>query len=1145
MNDHGRNIIVDELKRELIGPDPHGPGIDLTGEISFPTRQEARAAFTNALNGEEIITSGMLPKRRYATGVLFPLEGAERSVEAQGNLLMDEDEASAAEEVEFSDLDPNLINEVADDDFELSPVNDRDPSSAAITFVLSTHAKSIRVEVAGGRYDSVPVKIRKSDSETDSSSASKAMTWYSRVPVSLIFEGAILNENTGFVELPLFSGDLGPLKISCFILAREADSDGSRFCTVAVRNSSPTSGDSFCLFQTEISVTSLDESEKECEFLPYPDRSIEALKARDPEIANSELLFRDQLTFAVGHGCSGNWKLVKGSCLKVTADYFPTYEAPSVTPIIFDQDGNSLEIKMEELLDCAPGTRGLNRLKHLISEYEVWITKIEKDSERLEDSHSEAASRNIFACRDALRRMRAGLSLIESNEQVRRSFELANEAVLFQQSQIPRRTREIKWNSKSKTYEIEAASSNKAGTFGTWRPFQIGYILSSISSTIYPDDPDREVVDLIFFPTGGGKTEAYQALIAISLFYSRLTKKEVGVEVIMRYTLRLLTAQQFLRAASLIASMEVIREKHELSGKRFTIGIWVGKATSPLKRDNAKSLLKSLRKSQDLNHPFVLTRCPLCSTSMGAVAEAPNQQRWPGLELSKSEYTGNVETVIFTCPNFECRFSDELFPIPAIVIDEDIFDRKPSLVIATLDKFAQVAFSDQIRSLFGLNSDGDRALSPPSLIIQDELHLISGPLGSISGIYEALFDEFCRIGMPAGSPGPKIVASTATIRSAANQVLGLYGRPTMDIFPPSGIDAGDSFFARYARDEDGELAQGQLFVGAIGTSLGSVQDLQSRVAASLLQAPMRLETELRDPWTTNLAFFNRIQDIGTSFSLLRINARAMLKTLWTRKGITETKDKRFINENALMELTSRIDSNRLPSTIEKLSVSYPNYQVDICLASNIIEVGIDIQRLSLMTMLGQPKTTSQYIQVAGRVGRDWSNRPGLIVVQYPPRRARDRSHFEKFRSFHQRLYANVEPTSVTPWSTQVMERALHAVIVGYIRNTAKSGLPVLPFPAEQFNEAVKVARSRLLLIEPDQIEHFERIAQRRGREWEEWQRSVWTDYKSGADNPLLNPAGNYLSPEKRLTTWETMMSMRNVDAECAVKILSNSILEEE
>jgi len=271
----------------------------------------------------------------------------------------------------------------------------------------------------------------------------------------------------------------------------------------------------------------------------------------------------------------------------------------------------------------------------------------------------------------------------------------------------------------------------------------------------------------------------------------------------------------------------------------------------------------------------------------------------------------------------------------------------------------------------------------------------------------------------------------------------------------------------------------------------------------------------------------------------------MLKTLWTRKGITETKDKRFINENALMELTSRIDSNRLPSTIEKLSVSYPNYQVDICLASNIIEVGIDIQRLSLMTMLGQPKTTSQYIQVAGRVGRDWSNRPGLIVVQYPPRRARDRSHFEKFRSFHQRLYANVEPTSVTPWSTQVMERALHAVIVGYIRNTAKSGLPVLPFPAEQFNEAVKVARSRLLLIEPDQIEHFERIAQRRGREWEEWQRSVWTDYKSGADNPLLNPAGNYLSPEKRLTTWETMMSMRNVDAECAVKILSNSILEEE
>lgn len=1143
MNDHGRSVIVEELKRELIGPDPMGPRIDLTSEIIFGSSAEARGAYTNLANGEEILTSGIQPKRRYATAALFPLQGATRTLESQGDVIMADDETSIDSEGNFRDPDPNLANGVdEDDDFELSPVNDRDPSSAALTFVIPECAHFITVRVTGGRYSEHNVRYTSDDAEGNASgitNSHKSYRWYVRTPVELVYSGSIEKSANEFAELPLQSGELGPLKISTHLLARGQNNHGERYCTLAVRNSSMMTGDEYCLFQTEFTITATDVNGVQCSFLPYRDRSIESQKESDVEIANLDLLYRNQSTYSVGHGCSGDWRIERGQCIEICATYFPTFEAPSVTPIIFDKAGKSLEIRMSDLVDCAPGGIGIQRLEHLTNEYDGWISRLELSAKSLDGSHQLAADTNIANCRNALSRMKAGLKLIQSDEVIRRAFELANEAVLFQQAEIPRKTRQVTWSAKSKTFVVEAATPNKPETFGSWRPFQIGYILASIASTLDVHDRDREVVDLIFFPTGGGKTEAYQALIALSLFYSRLAKQPVGVEVIMRYTLRLLTAQQFSRAASLIAAMEYVRNLHEIEGKQFSIGIWVGRDISPSKREDAKKTLRSLRGSQESNHPFVLTRCPLCSTSTSPVEGPPKKDRWPALEISRSKFTQNVETVVFTCPNPDCRFSSEASPIPAYVIDEDIFDFKPSLVVATLDKFAQVAFSDNIRMLFGIDKDGRRENNPPNLIIQDELHLISGPLGSISGIYESLFEEFCRM----GASGPKIVCSTATIRSAGEQIRGLYGRTKMAIFPPSGIDADDSFFARYARDAEGNLAQGQLFVGAIGTSLGSVQDLQSRVAAALLQAPMSLREELRDPWTTNLAFFNRIQDIGSSFTLVRINVDAMLSTLWNRKGIVDNEGKRFVNENALMELTSRIDSNRLPSAIEKLSNSYPNSQVDICLASNIIEVGIDIQRLSLLTMLGQPKTTSQYIQVAGRVGRDWANRPGLIVVQYPPRRARDRSHFEKFRSFHQRLYANVEPTSVTPWSTQVMERALHAVLVGYIRNTAKSGLPVLPFPESKFEEAVAVARKRLLSVEPEQLQHFETIVGRRRREWEDWQRSVWTDYKHGAENPLLNPAGNYMTPEKRLTAWETMGSMRNVDAECAVKILPNSLLE--
>jgi len=153
------------------------------------------------------------------------------------------------------------------------------------------------------------------------------------------------------------------------------------------------------------------------------------------------------------------------------------------------------------------------------------------------------------------------------------------------------------------------------------------------------------------------------------------------------------------RAASLIACMEVIRVEKPWVGARFSIGIWVGDSLSPLHREPACKELNSIRGNKNKEHRFILNRCPLCSTSLGPAEGGDKDERWPGYEISRSAVTRNEETVIFICPNVECLFSDERRPIPALVIDDDIFDEKPSLIVATIDKFAQVAFNENIREL--------------------------------------------------------------------------------------------------------------------------------------------------------------------------------------------------------------------------------------------------------------------------------------------------------------------------------------------------------------------------------------------------------------------------------------------------------------
>jgi hypothetical protein len=797
---------------------------------------------------------------------------------------------------------------------------------------------------------------------------------------------------------------------------------------------------------------------------------------------------------------------------------------------------------MAPLAGLIPGNDGRNALSEVITLYREWVSEREHEISALDERHHAAAVRHMKNCRALAERMQEGLDLIRSDALIATAFRLANHAVLLQQVHSAGSTRQLIYDERLNLVRY-AAPRRAADPLtpppgrGMWRPFQIAFLLAAIASTADPGHPDRLLVDLIFFPTGGGKTEAYLGLSAFSMFLRRLRDpSDAGVEVLMRYTLRLLTAQQFQRAAALVCAMESLRQSDERLGRDpFTIGIWVGGETTPNTREQALTKLRALRRGQPgAPNPFLVIRCPWCAAQIGPLSEPDRRSRKGPRLLGYEETSGSVQ---ITCTDAECEFRTGL---PLYVIDEDIYDHLPSMVIGTVDKFAQLAWRANARSLFGIGPDGDHSVSPPGLIIQDELHLISGPLGSMVGIYEAAIEELCTTGHPGDHDRarPKIVSSTATIRRYADQVQSLFARDRVSLFPPPGLDAGDSFFARYAiyppgHERAGEVREGRLYVGVHGGGLGSVQTAQVRTFSTLLQAGKDLPDTERDPYWTLMLFFNSLRELGTSLSLFQWDIPDYMKTMGARRG-SQWDDVRRLNRE--LELTGRLTNDEVPSVMEALEAPYSPVRdaVDVCLASNIIEVGIDIDRLSLMAVVGQPKTTSQYIQVTGRVGRSWQERPGLIVTIYSPSKARDRSHYEKFQTYHQRLYAQVEPTSVTPFAPPVLSRALHAVLVAWVRQRLDrdaAGAPY-PVPDAELAEAAGILRQRVSNVDPEEADAVERFLARRLEEWRRWMPGEWRRKGNAAEPGLLYPAGDYADPEERVRSWATPTSLRNVDAEC-------------
>ncbi len=1157
----GRDAVLAVLEADLMGPVTTGDRVQvLDGKAHVSDPKGIYRPLLDADDGEEILVWER-PSLRYGVGVLFPVGSTPpdaRREDAPANEAVAEVELEPAKDAKDSLVAKNALPNVeavarmarsddtpGEDDFETVDTTSQRPSSMAVTFAVRRGGSGqLVVRARGGRYEQLPIVVK---------DGAPRIGWKRR-PWQMERSFALADLDVDRRTRLHDPSDTAPhgevLRTAIELVVRPV---GERpdvvYVTAALVNrSSSAADDRGNAFQCDLEIE-VREVDGSAAVLPYPGPRWENL---DAEERSNRLLYRDTPVFAVGHGCSADWGSLEsgGMTAVVRGLALPTFQVPSISPDVM-VGGVELSTPMAPLAGLVDGDDGLARCASILDAYAAWIAETRASGQSLEPRLAEVASEHLDRCEAVLASMREGLRLVEQDADVGRAFRFANHAILIQQLRSTGPTREITKMDAAKGRAVfdspfpEPDLTTPVPGRGSWRAFQLAFLLSALPSVADAEHPDRDMVELIWFPTGGGKTEAYLGLVAFSAALRRLRNQDdVGTEVIMRYTLRLLTAQQFQRSSALIVAMDRLRAAEpELYGEEpFRIGIWVGGGTTSNTKDQASRALQQMQKDpRKAENPFLVQRCPWCRARLGLI-DIGKRYQILGYRKDKKR-----KSVVISCSDVECPFSREL---PILVVDEDIYETPPTLVIGTVDKFAQLAWRPDARRLFGIGPDGDRVSGPPGLIIQDELHLISGPLGTMTGLFETVVDDLCTDDREGVRHRPKIVSSTATIRSYEDQVRALFARNRTRLFPPPGIDASDSFFARYATYSDGTPREGRLYVGVHATNHRSMIATQVASMTALVQAPLTLDEDMRDPWWTDLIFFNNLRELGSSLSLIASNVPAQLRVFGNRFGFDYRQLRRLFD---VRELTSRLRNDQVPKEISRLETPYdpdgrPGSSVDICLASNIIEVGIDIDRLSLMLIVGQPKSSAQYIQVSGRVGRRWHERPGLVVTLLNPRRPRDRSHYERFREFHQSIYAAVEPASVTPFAPSAVDRGMPGLITAAVRSRVAPGDESTPYrtPEHLLDRVRSSIIERVRFVDPEEEDRVASVVERRLNELRNWGRTRWDD-RDGSDDSdeMIIAASDDAAASPNVHHWRVMQSLRSVDAECEVMPIVFSDEEDE
>ena len=860
----------------------------------------------------------------------------------------------------------------------------------------------------------------------------------------------------------------------------------------------------------------LFEAGLECEIVngelaEYPRVDPALLTEEEREL---ELQYRHKRIYAVGHGAAVDWSVEPGTPSRIWADFMPDVDVPLVT---VNAQGVDQDVLVLQDLAGAPWDGVLDRLKAFVDGYQRWIREQWRGAEDLETAVERATAVRICGRMETARkRMLRGVTLLRADAGARFAFRHANRAMLAQMQRQERNRDERK---DLREYR--------------WRPFQLAFLLAVIESTVREEDDFRGVLDLIWFPTGGGKTEAYLGLIAFLIVWRRLRHgiSGGGTTVLMRYTLRLLTRQQFERATRIICALELLRRQdpQRLGEAPITVGMWVGRAASPNTCRQAKQCVEELAAGdEDAGHQLVLRECPWCNQEFDA----------PG------SYRATHYSFSFLCRNPDCAFgpggeSGHPSPLPCNVVDEALYQSPPTLLIATIDKFARLAWEERAAAFFGRPRPGNPyACLPPELVIQDELHLIAGPLGSVAGVYEAALETV----LVKRGVRPKYIASTATIRMAREQVRCLYGREVA-VFPPPGLSADDSWFARSDHSRPGRL-----YVGYLAPALDQ-QHCLAPLAAVLLQAPFALfedqqaRHDLLEAWWTQVIYHGSLRGVGNSHNAYATSVRDFVRRLdhEREQGRRDQGDSGGAWEKAgtrgsLAQLTSLSTAQQNARTFDRLKLERGVADcLDAVLATNMISVGVDVDRLATMVINGQPLTTAEYVQASSRIGR--AEVPGLVFANYYRHQARSLSHYENFRPYHESFYRFVEPTSVTPFTYQVRTRALHAALVVALRHGCdglRNNEDAGAFDREDDQVRAVVQRLKRRCRQADEaraaatLRHLNRLAERwheEARRCEREKRRLNYEAKDGSVDGLLRKFDD--PPSRGL--WRTLNSMRNVE----------------
>lgn len=1001
-----RSHLVDTLRRDLVGP-RHGGDADLQAEI-LPAR----------------------PSRWYLTGYLVPRA------------------APAAQRASPAETEGELgaIQGGADglDDGGEDAAGTRQayrPSSIGLSILLPSAATTIKVTASWGEYQAQPAPDRDTSpgeepAADDPTSLDESAGTFSRVrwhrtgcqataTLPLPEDGALATHAAPGVP----GVELAVLCRPTRLLIDDAEQD-VRAVTVFLINNKPAQDrheDEAYLFQAAL------ELHHEAGLVSRPD--LRVARADDLEAEVNDLHYADAGELAVGHNVAAEWD---GSGTSACTAWMPQVMVPRVEP----HQGIAGERRMEVLGQLADHTAARAALDPLPAEYRTWIAGERARAAVLIPRRATVASRLLDEAETAAARIEAGIAAL-ADPQVLDAFRLANRAVA-----IANRRRGAQERRRQGGVFDPTASAEP-----TWYPFQLAFILMGLRGLAEPAHPDREIVDLLFFPTGGGKTEAYLGLAAFTIGLRRLRNPGLagaGLAVLMRYTLRLLTLDQLSRAAAVVCAMELERQTDPARWGAWPIEIalWVGQAATPNRmgsKDQKDPKNRTVRKKVlacrggDKRSPLPLKKCPWCGTDFTASS----------FEL-KPDYD-NPRELHLLCADRGCDFhSSKRRPLPIQAVDEPIYRRLPAFMIATVDKFAGMPWHGEIGGFFGgadrydahgfygANDPGKGALLPapllpPELIIQDELHLISGPLGTMAGLYEVALDRLCS----RGTVRPKIIASTATVRRAKAQIRALFDRNEYAVFPPPGPDRRDSFFARSREAAD---PSGRIYVG-IAAPGGSPKVNFKRGAITLMAAAQRAweagggKANPADPYMTMVCYFNALRELGSARNMIEGEIQSSLARYGQHRRVGEAEPGLRSRQIDLetRELTSREPTEKVSETKERLAIPFgTKHRVDVALATNMISVGLDITRLGLMLVSGQPKTVSEYIQATSRVGRD-DRRPGLVVVLLNTNKPRDRSHYERFRAWHEAFYRGVEAVSVTPFSPRALDRGLAAVAVGLAR----------------------------------------------------------------------------------------------------------------